>query len=128
MNRARPGTGVAGVAGVAAPDVLHDVGRIILLLSNVTPPLRAKSRPLTVAPVAALTEVSAITVPTNADPVSRVAELATCQKTLHSDAPPVSSTLLPEPVINVLLAWKMKTSLAPPFRVKVPPRDKAPPE
>jgi len=125
VNFARPETGVAGFAVL---DMARDVGRAMTLVSNVTPPVRAKSRPLTVAPVLAATEVSTISVPTNVDPALMTAELATCQKTLHLVAPPVSNTQLPVPVINVLLAGKMKTSFALPFRVKVSPRESAPPE
>ena len=95
---------VAGGANVA-----HPVGALIVLASKVTAPLRAKRRPVTVAPVVAEIDVSAITVPTIVDPVPRVAELTTCQKTLHGLAPLISDTTLLEPVINVLAAWKRTT-------------------
>ena len=38
--------------------------------------------------------------PANVDPVPSVAELSTCQKTLHAWAPFVRTTLLPDPVVS----------------------------
>ena len=38
-----------------------------------------------------------------------VAELPTCQNTLHSCAPLISVTVLPDAVISVESVWKMKT-------------------
>ena len=52
---------------------------------------------------------SAITVPTNRVVVPMVAELPTCQKTLHGSAPLMSTTELAEPVISVEPAWKTHT-------------------
>ena len=49
--------------------------------SKLTWPLRASSRPLMVAPVFALIDVSAKTDPTNTEPLPSVAELVTCQNT-----------------------------------------------
>lgn len=57
---------------------------VMVLLSKVTAPLRARSWPRMVAPVFAVIDVSAKRWPTNAEPVSRVAELPTCQNTLHA--------------------------------------------
>jgi hypothetical protein len=48
--------------------------------------------------------------PTKAEPVPMVAELPICQKMLHSEAPLIRLTTLPEPVINVESVWKMKTA------------------
>lgn len=113
------------VVGVAA--VVH-AGTAMVLSSRVTPPLRARIRPCTVAPVCTVAEVRAMTVPTNVEFVPRVAELVTCQKTLHGCAPPMSATLLLDPVINVDAAWKMNTALGSPCpsRVTVPERPMAP--
>ena len=51
-----------------------------------------------------------------------MAELPTCQKTLHSLAPLVRSTLLADPVVRVESVWMMKTDsgLFPPSSVTVP--------
>src|SRR5665213_224255 len=113
------------VVGVAA---VVQAGTVMVLSSRVTPPLRARIRPCTVAPVCTVVEVRAMTVPTNVEFVPSVAELVTCQKTLHGCAPPMSATLLLDPVINVDAAWKMNTALGSPFpsRVTVPDRPIAP--
>ena len=103
-------------------DDVVQAGWVKVLSSRVTAPLRASIRPMTVAPVLRVPEVRAMTVPTKVLPVPRVAELPTCQKTLHQVAPLTSDTVLLEAVIRVEPAWKMKTELAlfSPFRVRVP--------
>src|SRR5665213_3509285 len=118
-------TAGAVVVGVAA---VVQAGTVMVLSSRVPPPLRARIRPCTVAPVCTVVEVRAMTVPTNVEFVPSVAELVTCQKTLHGCAPPMSATLLLDPVINVDAAWKMNTALGSPFpsRVTVPDRPIAP--
>jgi hypothetical protein len=65
--------------GVGAQSAL-----LTTLVSRVTAPFRASSRPLTFAPVVAVMEVRARMLPLNVDPVPRVAELPTCQKTLQA--------------------------------------------
>ena len=74
------------------------------------------------APVFAVTEVSARTVPTNCVPVPSVAELPTCQNTLHGSAPLIRLTVLSDAVIRVVPAWKMNTASGLPWasRVRVP--------
>ena len=52
--------------------------------------------------------------PAKTEPVPSVAELPTCQKTLHSWAPLISVTVLLEPVISVESVWKMKTEVGSP--------------
>ena len=52
---------------------------VMVLVSRVTAPLRASSRPCTVACVLALIEVNAKMVPTKVELVPRVAELPTFQ-------------------------------------------------
>ena len=61
-------------------------------------------------------------VPTKTEFVPSVAELLTCQKTLHGFAPLTSKTLLAEAVIRVLFDWKINTALESPLasRVRVP--------
>ena len=55
------------------------LGRLIMLVSRVTDPLRASTRPWTVAPVARVVDVSDMTVPTKVVLVSSVVLLPTCQ-------------------------------------------------
>ena len=106
---------VGGVAG--AQPVL-----VMTLSSSVTLPLRASARPWTVAPVCTEIDVRARIVPMNAVPVPSVAELPTCQNTLHALAPLISTTLLFEAVISVDPAWNRNTESdwPCPSRVRVP--------
>jgi len=106
---------------VADPDPVFAVGvgveqalRATALVSRVTAPLRARARPFRVAPVVSEIDVSARTLPANALAGPSVAELPTCQNTLHACAPPVSSTRLAEPTVSVDPAWKMNTALGSP--------------
>ena len=64
---------------VAAGVPPAQAGRVIVLVSSVTAPLRARTRPSTVAAVVRVMEVSARIEPRNAEPVPSVAELPTCQ-------------------------------------------------
>jgi hypothetical protein len=98
------------------------VGRVILLSSRVTAPLRANTRPSTVALVCTAIEVNAMMVPTKVVLTPSVAELPTCQKTLHIEPPLMTLTVLSVPVINVDPAWKIQTALGSPWasRVTVP--------
>ncbi len=86
---------------VVVVGAVEQVGIVIELDSRVTPPVWAKMRPLTVAPVFRVTEVSANMVPAKFVVVPRVAELPTCQKTLHACAPFSNTTLLDEAVVRV---------------------------
>ena len=70
------------------------------LLIRVTAPLRASMRPTTVAPLFSEMLVSAIRLPWNAVVVPSVAELPTCQKTLHGVAPLMSTTELADAVVS----------------------------
>ncbi len=63
---------------------VEQVDLVMTLLSRVTAPLRASSRPLTVVPVWAVIDVSARIVPTKVVFVPRVAELPTWKKTLQA--------------------------------------------
>ena len=74
---------------------------VIVLLSSVTAPLRARSRPSTVAPVVTVIDVSAKMLPLNVVVVPSVAELPTCQKTLQDWAPLMRLTVLAEAVVSV---------------------------
>lgn len=60
-------------------------------------------------PVVAVIEAIAMIVPTKTEFVPSVAELPTCQNTLHSCAPFMSAMVLSELVIKVESDRKMKT-------------------
>jgi len=94
----------------------------MVLLSNVTAPLRANTLPSTVAPVVTVIDAKARMFPTKAEYVPIVAELPTCQKTLQTWAPLVRLTTLYDAVTSVDAALKMKTALGSPLplRVRVP--------
>jgi len=94
----------------------------MVLVSRVTAPLRARRRPWIVAVVVALIDVRARTVPTNVEAVPRVAELPTCQYTLHASAPFNSTTELADAVMSVLAAWNTNTVSGLPWasRVRAP--------
>ena len=62
-------------------------------------------------------DVNARMLPWKADPVPRVADEPTCQKTLLAWTPPDRITELFEPVMRVLPAWKMNTESAVPVSV-----------
>jgi hypothetical protein len=86
---------------VVAVDDVEQVGTVTVLLSSVTAPVCARTRPSTVAPVSRVAEVRARIVPEKLVVVPSVAELPTCQKTLHACAPFSRITLLEEAVMRV---------------------------
>ena len=92
------------------------------MVSNVTAPLRAKARPWMFAPWVTVIDVKARMFPTKLEPVPSVAELPTCQKTLHGWAPLIRETELFDAVVSVEFVWKMKIDPGSPFpsSVKVP--------
>jgi hypothetical protein len=117
------GTVVVVVGTVVVVVVLAQEGTLIVLSSKVTAPLRARTRPVTDAPVSSVAEVRAMMVPTKSVvSVPRVAELPTCQNTLHACTPPVNRTDAGpvDPVVRVLPAWNTNTELAFPVRVSGP--------
>ena len=63
-----------------------------VLLSSVTAPVRASARPRRLAPVVIVILANATMFPTNWVPVPSVAELVTCQNTLHGAPAPVRRT------------------------------------
>jgi hypothetical protein len=100
----------------------RQVGTVIVLSSMVTAPPRARTRPFTVAPVSSVADAVARIVPAKLVVVPKVAELPTCQNTLHACAPFSSTTELDEAVVSVEPASKMNTEsgLPAPFKVTVP--------
>ena len=95
-----PPAGGDGGGGGGGGGGVH-VDRLIVLLSNVTAPLRASARPRSVAPAFIVMEVSARMFPANSAFVPMVAELPTCQNTLQDRAPLMNRTWLPEPTVSV---------------------------
>jgi hypothetical protein len=81
-NGPGPGTG-AGAVKFGVKPVVHPLGWMMRLVSNVTAPLRDKALPQSVAPVCMAIEVRAMMFPTNVVVVAMVAELLTCQKMSH---------------------------------------------
>lgn len=115
---------VAVGVGVGDGWTAAQVDLVMVLVSSVTAPSRARRRPWKTAPVCAVTDVWDSTSPTKWVPVPKVAELPTCQTTLHACAPLMRRTALFDAVIRVEPAWKMNwASGSPPaFRVRVPVR------
>ena len=115
---------VGGLVESDVGGVRSHVGALKVSVSRVTAPVRARARPCTVTPVVTVIEVSARMLPTNTEPVPSVAELPTCQNTLHSWALLISDTVLLDPVISIESVWKMNTVLGspPPSSTSVPER------
>jgi hypothetical protein len=113
---------------VSPVDGVEHVDRVMVFVSRVTAPLRAKRRPSTVAPSVAVMLVIARMFPTNCVPVPSVAELPICQKTLHGCAPLIKATRLALIVVKVLAALNTNNAEASfsPSRVSVPVRRRSP--
>jgi hypothetical protein len=75
---------VADTAVVVVDDARRQVGTVIVLSSIVTAPPSARTRPFTVAPVFSVIDVEARIDPAKLVVVPSVAELPTCQNTLHA--------------------------------------------
>lgn len=116
------GVGVPGVTvGVGVPGVAVGVGGaakqprlVMLLVSIVTAPFRARALPSTLAPVCREMLVRARIFPTNSVVVPRVAELPTCQNTLQAVPPLITLTDELLAVVSVLPIWRMKTAASLP--------------
>jgi len=104
-------TATVGVG--VAPPAAHPAAPMVLV-SIVTAPFRASARPDTLAPVVKLMLVSARMFPTKVVVVPTVAELPTCQKTLHGEPPLISRTDELLAVVSVLPILNTKTALALP--------------
>jgi hypothetical protein len=104
-------------------------GLVMLLLSRVTVPPKARARPSTIeAEVTSVMEVTARMLPCTWLPPAMVAEEPTTQKTWPAVAPLISDTTLLAAVMKVVVALKMKTALVlpPPSRTTVPVNPKVP--
>jgi hypothetical protein len=85
----------------------------------VTSAFRASARPFSVTPLPIVMADRARMVPMKVEPELRVAELVTCQKTLHSLAPLMSFTELPDAVMRSDVAWKTQTAFGLPWASSV---------
>src|ERR1019366_3096130 len=101
------------------PPPVAQCAAVIVSLINVTAPLRASARPSTVTPLPIEIDVKARMLPLKTDDVPSVAELPICQNTLHGCAPLMRFKWLPDAVVNVEPAWKMKTALGFPWSSSV---------
>ena len=108
-------SGQATVKTPGDPIVVGGPGLPIVLVSNVTAPVRAKALPFNAAPVVRVTEAWAMMVPLKMEFVPRVAELPTCQKMLAACAPFWRITWLPLNVVSALAIWKIKTLFVLPW-------------
>ena len=109
--------------GMATDGAVHvDVMKVSLII--VTSPLRANALPFTVTPFASVIDVRARIVPTKEEFDPRVAELVTCQKTLHGLPPRIKLTELVDAVMRSDCAWKIQTEFGSfwPSSVSVPVR------
>ena len=77
------GTDVTVGAGVAVGAAAAHVARVMVSSISVTAPLRASARPSSVTPSAIVIDVRARMLPAKVESDPSVAELVTCQKTLH---------------------------------------------
>src|ERR1035437_5063291 len=113
---------LADAMAVSVGEVKHVV--VIVSLSKVTSPVLASARPSSFAPVFIQMDVEAMIVPTKVEPTPRVAELVTCQKTLHELAPRMRFTELPDAVMKDEVVWMIQTELGSfwPSSVTVPVR------
>ena len=118
FRRAPVGEVVAVVVAVVEAAVVQAGGAVMALASRVTAPLRASTRPCTVASVSSVAEVRAMMVPTKVLDVFSVAELLTCQNTLQACAPLVSWTTLFEAVTRSDDAWKTNTAFGSPWPLR----------
>ena len=98
-QNALPSVGGSGVTGVTAHAVIATVFE-----SSVTEPFRASARPETRALVLSVMLASARIFPMNVVPVPIVAELPTCQKTLHCCAPLMTFTVQLAAVTSVRMS------------------------
>ena len=110
------GGGVDGAAAAA------HVGFVTVFVRRVSAPVSedglsaeaptpARSRPSTFALVPTEIDVCARMVPRKVELAPSVAELPTCQNTLHDWAPRTRFTVVLPAVTSVEAAWKMKTAL-----------------
>jgi hypothetical protein len=98
-------------ATVVAGEVPAVGPRVVLVPVVVEPVVAVVDDEVVVVSGAADESGGGCLVPTNLGTTPSVAEVPTCQKTLHGWAPLMSSTLLLGAVMSVEPAWKRKTAL-----------------
>jgi hypothetical protein len=105
--------------------VAHAVCALMKSSSKVIAAVRANSPPSFVTPVLIVIEARATIFPANTVPTSRVAELPTCQNTLHAWAPLAKDTTATVEVMSVDPIWKTQALLGSPLplRIKTPVRN-----
>ena len=93
-----------------------------MLVSIATVPVCARTLPDTLALVSNVILASAKIFPANAVVVPRVAEVPTCQNTLHSLPPLITRTEEPLAVVSAVPIWKIKSAfgLLCALRVSIP--------
>ena len=107
------GVDVGGTAQIALETIF---------VSNVTAAFRASTLPFMFAPVVSVIDVNARIFPCNVEFVPKVAELPTCQETLHACASLIRDTTLALAVVSVEPILKINTELRSfwPSSVNVP--------
>jgi len=108
------GVGVCVDPGRAAHEAKE-----MLLVSNVTAPVRANALPIMLTPVFTVILVSARIFPLNEVVVPSVAELPTCQNTLQGEALLIRTTDDADAVVSVLPILKIQTALGSPWALSV---------
>lgn len=101
-------------AVVVGGGVTSQVGRTKVSLMSVTAPVRVSARPWMVTASSTLIEARARMLPRKTELEPRMAELPTCQNTLHSWAPLMSEMELALAVVSVESVWKTKTVVGSP--------------
>ena len=112
------GATVVGVVVTTGGGAKRQVGTVIVLSSIVTAPLIARARPFTVAPVFSVIDVVARIDPAKSLVVPKVAELPTCQNTLHACARGRGTCAggTGAPRSRVPLSWQTRSSTSIPLR------------
>lgn len=120
---------VGGTVLLCPDEIAVEIGEVeqtfvIVSPIKVTFPFRASAAPFSFTPSFIVIDVRARIVPMKVEPDPRVAELVTCQKTLHELAPLMSFTELDDAVMRSDGAWKTQMDFGSfwPSRVSVPVR------
>ena len=111
--------GVEVVVNVEEVVTLVHIEESMLLVSIVTAAVCARALPDTLAPVFNVMLASARIFPANAVVVPSVAELPTCQNTLHGFPPLIITTEELLAVVSVLPIWKIKSAFGLPCALRV---------
>jgi hypothetical protein len=102
------------------------IGMVMVLVSRVTLPFRARARPIKLALFNIWMESSARIFPMNEVVVLRVTDVAALHHTLHRLLPVRSSTTTDEPVDVMIVVGDLKIQMPDPVRCKIPVKEKPP--